>query len=139
MDLPMPAMGQRSFWNIQRGQAHVALRGRVSIQGRIDNRPHHPEYDIITISNQEAVMGQLIVRNLEDEVVATLKTRAAAHGRSAEAEHREILRHALCAAPSASGDWFDRARALRSRLHAPDGDTTDILRADRDRDATARG
>jgi plasmid stability protein len=39
--------------------------------------------------------NQLIVRNLEEEVVRALKVRAARHGRSAEAEHREILRHAL--------------------------------------------
>jgi antitoxin FitA len=38
---------------------------------------------------------QLIVRNLEEEVVLELKLRAARHGRSAEAEHREILRQAL--------------------------------------------
>jgi antitoxin FitA len=38
---------------------------------------------------------QLIVRNIEDEVVLALKRRAARHGRSAEAEHREILREAL--------------------------------------------
>lgn len=37
----------------------------------------------------------LIVRNVEENVVLTLKQRAAAHGRSAEAEHREILRAAL--------------------------------------------
>ena len=40
-------------------------------------------------------MNQLIVRNLEEEVVQALKIRAARHGRSAEAEHREILRAAL--------------------------------------------
>lgn len=40
-------------------------------------------------------MTQLIVRNLEDDVVRELKLRAARHGRSAEAEHREILREAL--------------------------------------------
>ena len=39
--------------------------------------------------------SQLIVRNLEEEVVQELKLRAARHGRSAEAEHREILRQAL--------------------------------------------
>jgi len=39
--------------------------------------------------------NQLIVRNLEEEVVRELKLRAAQHGRSAEAEHREILRDAL--------------------------------------------
>ncbi|MBW8874330.1 MAG: DNA-binding protein [Acidobacteria bacterium] len=40
-------------------------------------------------------MTQLIVRNLEEEVVRQLKLRAARHGRSAEAEHREILREVL--------------------------------------------
>ncbi|MEQ1567823.1 MAG: DNA-binding protein [Myxococcota bacterium] len=40
-------------------------------------------------------MAQLIVRNLEDEIVDALKARAAAHGRSAEAEHRAILYAAL--------------------------------------------
>jgi antitoxin FitA len=40
-------------------------------------------------------MAQLIVRNLEDEVVQALQRRAADHGRSAEAEHREILKAAL--------------------------------------------
>lgn len=43
-------------------------------------------------------MAQLIVRNLEDEVVQALKEAAARHGRSAEEEHREILRNALLVA-----------------------------------------
>ena len=42
-------------------------------------------------------MAQLLVRKLEDEVVRLLRIRAAEHGRSAEAEHREILRRALLA------------------------------------------
>ena len=40
-------------------------------------------------------MAQLIVRNLDDELVQALKLRAARKQRSAEAEHREILREAL--------------------------------------------
>lgn len=43
-------------------------------------------------------MAQLIVRNLEDEVIAALKEVAGRHGRSAEEEHREILRNALLVA-----------------------------------------
>ena len=39
--------------------------------------------------------GNLHVRNLEDELIARLKRRAARHGRSTEAEHREILRQIL--------------------------------------------
>jgi plasmid stability protein len=39
----------------------------------------------------------LHVRNLDEDLVARLKRRAARHGRSAEAEHREILKQALSA------------------------------------------
>jgi plasmid stability protein len=38
---------------------------------------------------------QLIVRNVDEGIVRALKRRASRHGRSAEAEHREILRTAL--------------------------------------------
>lgn len=38
----------------------------------------------------------LVVRNIEPAVAQALKQAAAAHGRSAEAEHREILRSVLC-------------------------------------------
>src|SRR5262249_49518699 len=40
-------------------------------------------------------MAQLIVRNLDAEIVTRLRQRAATHGRSTEAEHREILRQVL--------------------------------------------
>lgn len=40
-------------------------------------------------------MGQLIVRNVDDELIRALKMQAAQKGRSAEAEHRDILRAAL--------------------------------------------
>ena len=67
-------------------------------------------------------MAQLIVRNLEDEVVRRLKLRAAEHSRSAESEHREILRAALLTAPS--------GRSLKDALMAmPDvGDDADFAR-----------
>ena len=40
-------------------------------------------------------MAQLVVRKLEEGVVAALRERAARRRRSMEAEHREILRAAL--------------------------------------------
>jgi plasmid stability protein len=40
-------------------------------------------------------MATLTVRKLDDDVVRRLRIRAAENGRSAEAEHREILRAAL--------------------------------------------
>lgn len=39
----------------------------------------------------------LHVRNVEDDLILRLRRRAARHGRSIEAEHREILRQALSA------------------------------------------
>ena len=63
----------------------------------------------------------LHVRNLDDELVAKLKRRAARHGRSAEAEHREILRQALSA--EAEPDFAKLAADLRKltagRRHTP--------------------
>ena len=41
--------------------------------------------------------ADLHVRNVDDDIIIRLKRRAARHGRSVEAEHREILRQALCA------------------------------------------
>lgn len=40
-------------------------------------------------------MPDLVVRNLDPQVVDALKRRAARHGRSAEAEHRELLAQSL--------------------------------------------
>ncbi len=40
-------------------------------------------------------MANLVVRNLDKRIVDVLKQRAARHGRSAEAEHRIILREVL--------------------------------------------
>lgn len=40
-------------------------------------------------------MAQLIVRNLDEDLVQRLKLRAAAHGRSTEEEHRQLLRQVL--------------------------------------------
>jgi len=53
------------------------------------------QHDIIAIKKEMGAMSQLIVRNLDEELVRQLKVRAARRGRSAEAEHREILREAL--------------------------------------------
>jgi antitoxin FitA len=46
-------------------------------------------------SLEVTMVKQLVVRNVADDVARALKRRAARHGRSAEAEHREILREAL--------------------------------------------
>ena len=50
-------------------------------------------------------MAQLVVRNLDDAIVAALKARASAHGRSAEAEHRAILQEALLGPAADKSLW----------------------------------
>ena len=56
-------------------------------------------------------MAQLIVRGLDRRIVDALKIRAARRGRSAEAEHRDILAHALLGAPP-PGDFKAYLRAM---------------------------
>jgi plasmid stability protein len=78
-------------------------------------------------------MAQLTVRNVDDQVVRALKQRAASHGRSAEAEHREILRAALLGGEAHKESFAVRAARLRRRLRS-DIDSAALVRADRDRD-----
>ncbi len=72
-------------------------------------------------------IAKLTVRNVSEQVVRALKQRAAVHGRSAEAEHREILRAALL---EVEGDFAARADTLRQRLHSSI-DSSELIRADR--------
>ncbi len=53
----------------------------------------------------------LHVRNVDDKLVVRLKRRAARHGRSMEAEHREILRQAL--AGEVEPNFADMAAEMR--------------------------
>ncbi|MCX7054651.1 MAG: DNA-binding protein [Proteobacteria bacterium] len=71
-------------------------------------------------------MAQLIVRKLPDELVEALKRQAARRNRSAEQEHREILRAALRG---------PRRRRLAEVLAAiPDvGEDNDFRREQQDR------
>ena len=70
-------------------------------------------------------MAQLVVRNLPPEVVHRLKRRAAAHNRSAEAEHREILVEALLGEPKKS--------LWQHLLEMPDAGTDEDFNRPRDR------
>jgi plasmid stability protein len=63
----------------------------------------------------------LHVRNVDDELIARLKRRAARHGRSAEAEHREILRQTLSGESHMSFDELaaELRRLTAGREHTP--------------------
>ncbi|MGH6887259.1 MAG: FitA-like ribbon-helix-helix domain-containing protein [Geminicoccales bacterium] len=80
-------------------------------------------------------MGQLTVRKVDEEIIRRLKIRAAEHGRSAEAEHREILKQALLDQQRPRMDpeeWWQRAREFRERLGPMPDDSVDIIRKFRD-------
>ena len=72
-------------------------------------------FEIIATNDlfEHKMAGNLHVRNLDDELIARLKRRAARHGRSTEAEHREILRQALAAENEPS---FDKLAAELRKL-----------------------
>ncbi len=55
-------------------------------------------------------MATLLVRRLDEDVVARLKRRARAHGRSVEAEHRAILEEALKPAGMSGAEVWARLR-----------------------------
>jgi len=68
-------------------------------------------------------MANLVVRNLDDTVVKSLKERAGMHGISAEAEHRKILEAALIKPQKKS---FNQVLAAIPNV----GKDTDFLRMD---------
>lgn len=80
-------------------------------------------------------MGQLTVRNLDEIIVDALKQRARQHGRSAEAEHRLILREALLNDGQFSREEIDAFNATAERLRArlkTSAPSTDVIREMRD-------
>ena len=79
-------------------------------------------------------MAQLTVRNIDERIVTALKKRAVEHGRSAEAEHREILRESLLGNKQTRESVAKRAADLRKRLRSSI-DSTTLIRRDRDRDS----
>ena len=79
-------------------------------------------------------MAQLIVRDLDEDIVAALKARAARNGRSAEAEHRRILEAALRENGSDMAAFADAAARLRARYRSR-LDSTEVIRAARDQRA----
>jgi plasmid stability protein len=75
-------------------------------------------------------MTTLLVRRLDDDLVRRLKAQAAAHGRSAEAEHRAILEAAL--RPKATGRqlWDKLARGEKGDLDLGENAREEIESAD---------
>lgn len=69
--------------------------------------------------------GNLHVRNLDDELIFRLKQRAVRNGRSAESEHREILRQVLSAEPVSS--FRELAAELRATMAGREHTPSEVL------------
>lgn len=75
-------------------------------------------------------MGQVIIRNLDDHVVASLKRMAAHEGKSLEQFLREVLEERIYRQRES---LLEFARGVRERCKPTDIDPTDLIREDRDR------
>jgi plasmid stability protein len=77
-------------------------------------------------------VAQVIVRNLDDKVVAVLKRNAARHRRSLEGELRAVLTAAARLSPD---DKLAISREIRALTPGKPmlSDSTDLIRQDRDR------
>ena len=76
-------------------------------------------------------MGQVIVRNLDDETIRALKARAAMHGNSLEQELRGILAKAARPGPKERLALADEIRAMAPGKRQ--SDSTALMREDRER------
>lgn len=75
-------------------------------------------------------MAQVIVRNLDEQVVSSLKIKAELHGHSLEQELREILKRAAELTPDEKLALVDRIRAMTPKRL--EDDSADLIREDRD-------
>lgn len=65
-------------------------------------------------------MGQILVRNLDDQVIERLKFKAKLNGRSLAQELREILNAAAPPAPAERVSWIRRMRSKSPPLEGFD-------------------
>lgn len=75
-------------------------------------------------------MGQVLVRNLDDQVIEKLKTKAEIKGHSLEQELRDVITAAAPLTPDEKIALFKRLRALSPPMH--DVDVRAAIRYGRD-------
>jgi plasmid stability protein len=78
-------------------------------------------------------MAQIVIRNIDDAVVAALRRRAAASGTSMEEQARRALARAVGLDREAAVSRLTEVRRSVGRLEGPS--VVDDLRRDRDRDS----
>ena len=77
-------------------------------------------------------MGQVLVRNLDDRVIESLKTKAELKGRSLEQELRDVLTNAAPLTPGEKIALFKKLRATMPALGDGDVDVRGAVRRGRD-------
>lgn len=76
-------------------------------------------------------MPTLTIRNVDDDVHVFLRKQAAEHGRSVEAEVRDILKETMVTRQSRPGDVAERIHAIFARI----GGADDLVVPERDKAA----
>ena len=74
-------------------------------------------------------MGQILIRNVEDEIITRLKLRAELAGKSLEQSLRELL---AAAAPASAEELVAMSRRLRSKFPIEEWDAGAAIRQGRD-------
>jgi plasmid stability protein len=74
-------------------------------------------------------MGSIVIRNLDDAIIDSFRTKAELNGRSLEAEMRDALRQT---APLSREQKCRMLEKVRITLPAGSPDSTDLIREDRD-------
>jgi len=77
-------------------------------------------------------MGQVLIRNLDDAVIASYRARAKAKGHALETELREVLTDHLRRDRAALLAELDRLRSLSRPWQPGEPTTTEMIREDRD-------
>ena len=109
---PPPEGGiSKSGWCRLRIRASLLFRYRNNMDNLVV-RATAAMLSVPRLTAWQDAMATLTVRSLDDDLVRRLRVRAAEHGRSAEAEHREILRLAL----TGSGDKQAERQCIADRL-----------------------
>lgn len=83
---------------------------------RAQPRESHPLLALLA----EVDMATLTIRNIPEETRRALKTRAAKHNQSMEAEVRDILEHAVEGTPDFIADWIADTASLRGDFALPE-------------------
>jgi plasmid stability protein len=85
----------------------------------------------LTLARSREVMGDLLIRNVPDPVMARLKAQAQRNDRSVQKEVLEILESGT---QLTMAEWLERADRLReeSKSWGYTGDITAVIREDRD-------